>query len=57
VLQALPSGRHTPLVLPAHRLTRSESAAVGSGRTRHPAVEVERPLAAYTELASVEVDA
>jgi len=57
VLQALPPGRYTPLVLPPHRLTRTESAA-GNPRTRHPAVEVERrPLAAYTQLASAEADA
>jgi transposase len=57
VLQPLPAGRYTPLVLPPHRLTRSESAGAG-GRARHPAVDVERrPLAAYTQLASAEADA
>ncbi len=53
VLQALPAGRYTPLVLPPHRLTRTEAAA-GGPRARHPAVEVERrPLAAYTQLAQL----
>ena len=52
----LQAGRYTSLVLPPHRLTRSESAA-GSARTRHPAVEVEqRPLAAYTRLTGAEAD-
>jgi hypothetical protein len=56
VLQPLPPGRYTPLVLPPHRLTRIESTA--GARARHPAVEVERrPLAAYTQLASAEADA
>ena len=48
VLQALPAGRYTPLVLPPHRLTRTAPAAGGT-RARPPTVEVERrPLAAYT---------
>jgi transposase len=57
VLQPLPAGHYTPVILPPHRLTGAGSPA-GSGRTRHPAVDVERrPLAAYTQLAGVEVDA
>ena len=57
VLQALPAGRYTPLVLPPHRLTRAE-VGTGAPRLRHPAVEVERrPLAAYTQFASAEADA
>ena len=59
VLQPLPTGRYTPLVLPSHCLTRPASAAA-SARTRPPAVEVERrPLAAYaqlTQLAGAEAD-
>ena len=58
VLQPLPGGGYTPLVLPPHRRTR---AAAGSAGARPPAVEVERrPLATYTQLtqlASVEADA
>jgi transposase len=57
VLQALPAGRYTPVILPPHRLTRTEAGA-GGPRARPPAVEVERrPLAAYTQLASAEADA
>ena len=49
VLQPLPAGRYTPLVLPPCRLTRPEPGA--GARVRAPAVEVERrPLAAYTQL-------
>ena len=57
VLQPLPTGGHTPLVLPPHRLTRP---VAGSAGVRPPAVEVERrPLAAYaqlTQLAGAEAD-
>ena len=57
VLQPLPAGRYTPLVLSPHRLTRPELAA-GSARARHPVVEVERrPLAAYAQLAGAEAEA
>ena len=55
VLQPLPPGRYTPLVLPPARLTRADPGGAGS---RPPAVEVERrPLAAYTQLVGAEADA
>ena len=57
VLQPPPAGRYTPVALLPHRRTRS-SPAGGAPRAGHPVVEVERrPLAAYTQLVTVEADA
>ena len=58
VLQPLPAGRYTPLVLPPARLTRSSAATDGRRLAARATIDVERrPLAAYTQLASAEADA
>ena len=51
VLQPLPAGRYTPLVLPPGRLTRSSPATDGRRLAPPAMIDVERrPLAAYTQL-------
>ena len=55
--QPLPAGRYTPLALPPERLTRSSAGVDGRRLAACAGVEVERrPLAAYTQLVTVEAE-